>query len=818
MARSRGEQGSFVFPSPASRPFDSCSMSSDRRSIACQLPIPGAMEFTTPSSNRRPIMLTHKHSSGGWVCSTASLLQAAGGSDGSATPVGSNYDKLLSVRDNVIRCKGPAPPSPENKSKNSVNPNLNPKTFSQDYECEFNYVNTNQQEFDNNLYNNSIAPLLNYTMKGDCTLAVFGGASQIDLASYFLSSSTSKGIINRAATALLKSLKESSSYNEDRQSGKAGSVTFSWYTIDCSNGDAISDVLRLASNPSNSSSSSSSSSSMNTSMRESGSNATAELILRELGRGRGMTIPGLWEVEISNGDDIEAIVSYILKSIPDINHANGNLHSVMQLAISRKPFHNNEQTQTPLASSSISDSNDIGRISFLFLSSLTQPAKKKLPKKPDTITSSTNVAHQYAWVELLENVLDYLSSKRAGASFHKSRILLLLRDVLMARQYGTYNLLLSHNSEDALSNNSRWINLSNSILIKNLTKPHTITVSGVADSIVDVSHHAMATMHYDKKISTSVKSSDRNSNNTYVGSPNQPAMSPYRPKSIQVINKNSVFQHPTEIALATALEISQEEVQQTKDALAATTEKFHLCQQAYDTLVGQLKEEGSLLHRKEQERLRNALRDLKDYEIYKDVMENTLIKLQKEIEELSKENIDLQSSLKEQGINYRKQTKNTIKHSKENYYNKTKVDNLEKELDDSIKFSKKLLKDKERSDGRCQKAINAESLLIMENEKKDKEIARLSNMVTELQGSNRKFEAHNAQLAASFNKEITELRTAHSKALELLLEYQEENDKWREMMANGGVGSKSSRMSPGGGVMSPKGSIAVSPVKRSNTK
>lgn len=122
---------------------------------------------------------------------------------------------------------------------------------------------------------------------------------------------------------------------------------------------------------------------------------------------------------------------------------------------------------------------------------------------------------------------------------------------------------------------------------------------------------------------------------------------------------------------------------------------------------------------------------------------------------------------------------------------------------------------------RFQKAIKAESLLIIENEKKDKEIVRLNNMVAELQSSNRKFEAHNSQLASSFNKEITELRSAHSKALELLLEYQEENDKWREMMAGGGVraGSQSSNHSPGGRMMSPSGSsIAVSPVKRANTK
>jgi hypothetical protein len=38
---------------------------------------------------------------------------------------------------------------------------------------------------------------------------------------------------------------------------------------------------------------------------------SSSLVLRESGRGRGMVVPGLWEVEIASGSDIEAVVNHV---------------------------------------------------------------------------------------------------------------------------------------------------------------------------------------------------------------------------------------------------------------------------------------------------------------------------------------------------------------------------------------------------------------------------------------------------------------------------------------------------------------------------
>ncbi len=46
-----------------------------------------------------------------------------------------------------------------------------------------------------------------------------------------------------------------------------------------------------------------------------------------------------------------------------------------------------------------------------------------------------------------------------------------------------------------------------------------------------------------------------------------------------------------------------------------------------------------MLTKRDRERHRNALKDLKDYEIYKEVMETAMVRLQSELELYAKENM-----------------------------------------------------------------------------------------------------------------------------------------------------------------------------------
>ena len=45
-----------------------------------------------------------------------------------------------------------------------------------------------------------------------------------------------------------------------------------------------------------------------------------------------------------------------------------------------------------------------------------------------------------------------------------------------------------------------------------------------------------------------------------------------------------------------------------------------------------------MLEKRDKERYKHALKDLKDYEIYKEVMETAMMRLQNELENLAKEN------------------------------------------------------------------------------------------------------------------------------------------------------------------------------------
>ncbi len=45
-----------------------------------------------------------------------------------------------------------------------------------------------------------------------------------------------------------------------------------------------------------------------------------------------------------------------------------------------------------------------------------------------------------------------------------------------------------------------------------------------------------------------------------------------------------------------------------------------------------------MLEKRDKDRFKNALKDLKDYEIYKEVMETAMMRLQSELENLAKEN------------------------------------------------------------------------------------------------------------------------------------------------------------------------------------
>jgi hypothetical protein len=539
---------------------------------------------------------------------------------------------------------------------------------------------------------------------------------------FLLSQTVMQGLISQAAGQLLNAV----NLTEE----KMGSVTFSWYKLDCGSPEILTDVLKAASTQTAGNLSSKSSNDTN-----------SGLILREAGKSRGMYVPGLWEVEIANGAEIETVINHVLDAIPNIaDHSIGTSHTIMQLNVVNKLM----SSGPPSPGSTVEEQPATGRITFLLLSNLSPSDQQYLSPK-NTIPSDVS-SQWFPWVEQLFSILQWLESRRASPPFHKSRLLLILREVLLRRQRASL-VLLVHPSADQHQVNVQWLKLfaflskdlaptvvsftnQNRPIAASSSDSHPSTIkrtpsaqrlrSDSSASIHSASQANIGRKSVDVKRSTTPTASLSRSNSAKRGSlvvntvPSQqeqteeddyqsrfhqsmdqsplPARSIPEPMltSIPVSTKNlaangnnnnsfantaarssndgfsgnsyvddfnnkevilSLFsslaftdREQTEAALVVALEASRNEAAALKIAYNYANDKYNEVKAAYDKLIGQLKEEGSMLEKRDKERFKNALKDLKDYEIYKEVMETAMLRLQTELEALAKENQELRAT------------------------------------------------------------------------------------------------------------------------------------------------------------------------------
>ena len=87
-----------------------------------------------------------------------------------------------------------------------------------------------------------------------------------------------------------------------------------------------------------------------------------------------------------------------------------------------------------------------------------------------------------------------------------------------------------------------------------------------------------------------------------------------------------------------ALHRSREENRLLSESLAGAEERCAKLTREYERLVAKVQEEGYFLRNKEREKLKKVMQDLKDYEVYKQVMETAMSKMQTELDLLVKEN------------------------------------------------------------------------------------------------------------------------------------------------------------------------------------
>ena len=238
-------------------------------------------------------------------------------------------------------------------------------------------------EFASTAYASQIYPLVQKTIDGEATVAVICGPASLDVRSHVLSpeSGASRGLLSAAAGDLIVAAQRSNNGHA------TGSVTFSWFKIDTSSAEGITDILKNASgspgtsrNPPPSLSATTSSSSSSSSSHSSSASSSAaphcdmNLLVREVGRGRGMFVPGLWEVEIANGADVDAVVTHVTQVLRSADHSRGAQHTVFSLTY--KPAHlslrggggGSASKGSYLVAGGSNDPPGLGRLTFLLLS------------------------------------------------------------------------------------------------------------------------------------------------------------------------------------------------------------------------------------------------------------------------------------------------------------------------------------------------------------------------------------------------------------------------------------------------------------------
>eukprot|EP01039_Chlorochromonas_danica_P009347 gene9347-10319_t len=257
-----------------------------------------------------------------------------------------------------------------------------------------------------------------------------------------------------------------------------------------------------------------------------------------------------------------------------------------------------------------------------------------------------------------------------------------------------------------------------------------------------------------------------------------------------------VSSHETEAALSLALEASRNEASALRIAYTYANEKYQEVKLAYNTLLDQIQEEGSMLTKRDQERYRLALKDLADYEIYKQVMEAAMVKLNNELACYVKENDHLKLMRQQEERERSRQKVGQEKYGKDLVATKKKLAELEARLPHDEKKMKQLQRERDAAVTALAQSQTTLVTKVSQLEEtlslRQKEVEELTKRNRSLEERVRSLEHEKETLLGSHNAEVVGLRNAHSKALETLMTYQEENDILRSTiqdMSSGNSGN-----------------------------
>ena len=285
-----------------------------------------------------------------------------------------------------------------------------------------------------------------------CASGVFAAVSlqrarcaEVDLSASYFSSATVENCVEHVIEGI----------NSRAGDKTAAKVTLSWFTLSVDPAEAITDVLRSAS--------------LLSTTETSSKSPPSDLMLRELGSGKGMLVPGLWEIECRSAADAETIILGVLAKLPYLSdeEAQRSVHSVFQLTCTdhrlqqqgSKRLSGSAPKKDFVAMGALADKASVGRITVIKLSALSAKPLGGPPESASLLASmSAPALPLYPWVKHLRTVMLWLEHKQSSTPFHKSRLVLLLKDLLVRRQRGAVTLCLQP-SQAQHHTNLEWLRL-----------------------------------------------------------------------------------------------------------------------------------------------------------------------------------------------------------------------------------------------------------------------------------------------------------------------------------------------------------------------
>ena len=238
--------------------------------------------------------------------------------------------------------------------------------------------------------------------------------------------------------------------------------------------------------------------------------------------------------------------------------------------------------------------------------------------------------------------------------------------------------------------------------------------------------------------------------------------------------------------LVNTLSAVQADTARANQELNATREEFLACREAYDALVLRTREEGPALKERDRRRLQQALQELKDYEVYREVMEACLVKLQQSTDNLTAENHMLKKFSdkashqirKSKVLNARQKSSNSGMEKKMadmTVRAKTAEEKLQRVTDEKDAAVTALASLKGRSSDRDRAAMK-------ETIRESGDIESMKKQIAMLQLNLKTGKLERDSVEEMYKKELIELHTAHAAALDMAKSYQEENDMLKQVV------------------------------------